>query len=72
MLNRRKDLETGKDMHINTSELKLAKKVDVDLMGEIKSYKGLRHAKGLKLRGQRTKSTGRGTSAVGVKRKNTS
>ena len=69
MYNRRKDLETGKNLHLNTADLDFAKKVDLDLMGETKSYKGLRHARGLKVRGQRTKSTGRGTKAVGVVRK---
>ncbi len=71
MLNRRKDLDTGKDIHISTSDLTFKVKEDLDLMGEIKSYKGLRHAKGLKVRGQRTASTGRGTTAMGVKRKKT-
>ena len=69
MLNRRKDFETGKDLHLNTSDLKFAFKSDLDVLGEIKSYKGLRHARGLKVRGQRTKSTGRGQSAVGVVKK---
>jgi small subunit ribosomal protein S13 len=71
MLNRRKDFETGNNIHLNTSDLKLAQKNDIDLMGEVKSYKGLRHARGLKVRGQRTASTGRGMSAVGVQRKKT-
>lgn len=69
MLNRRKDMDTGKDLHLNTSDLNLTLKNDLDLMGETKSYRGLRLAKGLKVRGQRTKSTGRGKSAVGVTRK---
>jgi small subunit ribosomal protein S13 len=71
MLNRRKDFETGDDIHLNTADLDFAKKADLDLLGEIKSYKGLRHARGLKVRGQRTKSTGRGTASVGVVRKKT-
>jgi small subunit ribosomal protein S13 len=71
MLNRRKDMETGGDKHLNTSDWKFAVKSDIDLMGEMKSYKGLRHAKGLKVRGQRTASTGRGRVAVGVQKKKT-
>ncbi len=67
--NRRRDLETGKDLHLTTSDLLFARKSDIDLLGEIKSYKGLRHARGLKVRGQRTASTGRGKAAVGVQRK---
>jgi small subunit ribosomal protein S13 len=69
MFNRRKDLDTGKNLHLHTVDLIFAQKADIDLMGEIKSYKGLRHAKGLKVRGQRTASTGRGRNAVGVQRK---
>lgn len=69
MFNRRKDMDTGKDLHINTSDLTLTLKNDLDLLGETKSYRGLRHARGLKVRGQRTKSTGRGQSSVGVTRK---
>jgi small subunit ribosomal protein S13 len=69
MFNRRKDLDTGKNLHLTTVDLIFAQKSDIDLMGEIKSYKGLRHAKGLKVRGQRTASTGRGRNAVGVQRK---
>jgi len=71
MLNRRKDPDSGRDIHLNTSDLTFAVKEDINQMGEIKSYKGLRHAKGLKVRGQRTASTGRGQSVVGVKRKST-
>lgn len=69
MFNRRKDLDSGKDIHVNTTDLIVAKKLDIDLMGEIKSYKGLRHARGQKVRGQRTASTGRGRIAVGVQKK---
>jgi len=69
MLNRRKDLDTGKSIHLHTADLIYAQKSDIDLMGETKSYKGLRHARGLKVRGQRTASTGRGRVAVGVQKK---
>jgi small subunit ribosomal protein S13 len=69
MYNRRNDLETGKDLHINTSDLNMALKTDFDLLGEIKANRGLRHDRGLKTRGQRTKSTGRGKSAISVIRK---
>jgi small subunit ribosomal protein S13 len=69
MFNRRKDYDTGSDMHVSTTDLHLEFRQDIDRLGEIKSYKGLRHPKGLKLRGQRTASTGRGKSAVSVQRK---
>ena len=42
---------------------------DVDLMKRIRSYKGIRHELGYKVRGQRTRSTGRKGVVVGVARK---
>jgi small subunit ribosomal protein S13 len=69
MLNRRKDQETGKDTHLTGSELVLRKKMDIEGMKDIKSWRGYRHAYGLKVRGQRTKTTGRSGKALGVKKK---
>jgi len=69
MLNRRKDLTTGEDMHIMGSELLLKIQEDINLMRKIRCYKGIRHERGLKVRGQRTKSTGRKGPVVGVRRK---
>ena len=69
LLNRRKDLETGKDMHLLSSDLVLRTKMDIDLMKKIKSWKGYRHAYGLKVRGQRTRTTGRTGKTVGVSKK---
>jgi small subunit ribosomal protein S13 len=69
ILNRQKDYDTGADKHLTSTELDLEKKNDIALMRSIKSYKGVRHAIGLKVRGQRTKSTGRKGSAVGVSKK---
>jgi small subunit ribosomal protein S13 len=43
--------------------------MDIDQMKEIKSWRGYRHAYGLKVRGQRTKTTGRSGKALGVKKK---
>ncbi len=69
LLNRSKDIKTGKDLHIVGSDLVLQTKTDIDLMKEIKSWKGVRHAYGLKVRGQRTRTTGRKGRVVGVKKK---
>jgi len=69
LMNRRKDLETGKDFHLIGPDLTLRVKADIDLMKEIKSWKGVRHMYGLKVRGQRTRTTGRTGKTVGVKRK---
>jgi small subunit ribosomal protein S13 len=69
LLNRRKDIETGKDRHVLSADLVLRTKMDIDQMKEIKSWRGYRHAYGLKVRGQRTKTTGRSGKALGVKKK---
>jgi small subunit ribosomal protein S13 len=69
MLNRQKDMISGEDKHIIGSDLTLSVKSDVDTMRRTKSYKGIRHALGLKVRGQRTKTTGRKGQTVGVRRR---
>jgi small subunit ribosomal protein S13 len=69
LMNRRKDGETGKDQHVVGSELVLRTKMDIEGMKEIKTWRGYRHAYGLKVRGQRTKTTGRAGKALGVKKK---
>jgi len=69
MVNRKKDLRTGKDIHLIGNRLELENKKDIDRMKKMKSYKGIRHHLGLKVRGQRTKSTGRHGLVVGVTRK---
>jgi len=69
LLNRRKDVETGNDLHLLGSDLILQTKNDIDQMKKIRSWKGFRHSYGLKVRGQRTKTTGRKGKAIGVKKK---
>jgi small subunit ribosomal protein S13 len=69
LLNRRKDLETGTDAHLIRADLVLRTKTDIDQMKQMKSWRGYRHAYGLKVRGQRTKTTGRKGKALGVKKK---
>ncbi len=69
LFNRQKDLDTGKNLHLTGSDLVLQTKTDIDLMKSTKSWKGYRHSYGLKVRGQRTKCTGRKGKAIGVKKK---
>ena len=69
LFNRRKDSETGKDIHLLSADLILRTKMDIDQVKEIRSWRGYRHAYGLKVRGQRTKTTGRAGKALGVKKK---
>jgi len=66
MVNRKKDLITGENLHIIGNRLELSVRRDIDRMKRIRSYKGVRHHRGLKVRGQKTKSTGRHGLVVGV------
>jgi small subunit ribosomal protein S13 len=69
MANRPKDVYTGETKHLFGPDVALTKDEDVNLMRKIRCYRGIRHETGQKVRGQRTKSTGRTGSTVGVKRK---
>jgi small subunit ribosomal protein S13 len=69
LYNRRKDYTTGEDLHLIGSELLYYVKEDIEREKRIKSWRGIRHALGLKVRGQRTRTTGRIGVTVGVKRK---
>jgi small subunit ribosomal protein S13 len=69
LYNKRKDADTGKDNHLISADLVLRTKVDIDQAKEIRSWRGYRHAYGLKVRGQHTKTTGRAGKALGVKKK---
>jgi len=66
LLNRRKDRETGEDGHLIESDLELKQEFDVRRLKEIDSYRGWRHKLGLPVRGQKTKSSFRTGSKVGV------
>ncbi|BCU67465.1 30S ribosomal protein S13 [Sulfolobales archaeon HS-7] len=69
ILNRRKDYEEGADIHLVTSELIFYAKRDIEREKKIRSWKGVRHSLGLKVRGQRTRTTGRSGGTVGVSKK---
>jgi small subunit ribosomal protein S13 len=69
LFNRRKDTDSGKDMHLISADLVLRTKTDIDDAKAIRSWRGYRHAYGLKVRGQRTKTTGRAGKSLGVKKK---
>ncbi len=69
LLNRRKDRETGNDLHLLGSDLVLQTKNDIEELKKIRSWRGFRHSYGLKVRGQRTRTTGRKGKAMGVKKK---
>ena len=65
-LNRRQDIETGEDTHLVTSDIAFSIRNDVEREKTLFSWRGYRHMYGLKVRGQRTRCTGRKGGAVGV------
>ncbi|WP_069808236.1 30S ribosomal protein S13 [Vulcanisaeta thermophila] len=65
-VNRPRDPESGKNLHLIGADLVFYAKRDVDLMKKLRSWKGIRHNLGLKVRGQRTRTTGRLGMTVGV------
>ncbi|MBW2967753.1 30S ribosomal protein S13 [Candidatus Woesearchaeota archaeon] len=71
MINRRKDPETGGDIHFLGADLRFNVDNDKKVMKKIKSYKGVRHMSGLPVRGQKTKSNFRRNKgkSLGVQRK---
>ncbi len=69
MLNRQKDPETGESTQLLESDLLLQHRTDIDRMIRKRSWRGIRHSRALKVRGQRTKSTGRKSGSLGVSRK---
>ena len=69
MMNRQKDFDTGDDMHLAASEVQMARRDDINRLKKIRCYKGIRHERGHKVRGQRLKSNGRTGLVLGVSRK---
>ncbi|MFB6292950.1 MAG: 30S ribosomal protein S13 [Halonotius sp.] len=66
MVNRQDDFFTGESTHIVGNDVEEQRRQDINRMQMIDSYKGIRHKRGQKVRGQRTKSTGRTEGTIGV------
>ncbi|MCI4324226.1 MAG: 30S ribosomal protein S13, partial [Thermoplasmata archaeon] len=69
MTNHPIDWATGVTRHLVDAELETARRDDVNVLRMIRSYKGVRHERGQKVRGQRTRSNGRTGMAAGVLKK---
>ena len=65
-INRRKDIETGANRHLLTSDIPFTLRNDIERERTTNSWRGYRHMFGLKVRGQCTRTTGRKGGAVGV------
>ncbi|MEM4358927.1 MAG: 30S ribosomal protein S13 [Candidatus Bilamarchaeaceae archaeon] len=69
LFNRRKDYLTNDNIHVIMNDLLFATNQDIDREKKAYTWRGYRHAYGQKVRGQRTRNTGRKGMAVGVLRK---
>jgi len=65
-LNRQKDIKDGKYSQVISSALDTKLRDDLERLKKIRNHRGLRHYWGLTVRGQHTKTTGRGGKTVGV------
>ncbi|MFB6169742.1 MAG: 30S ribosomal protein S13 [Haloarculaceae archaeon] len=66
MANHQNDFFGGDTTHEIGNDLDMTRRRDINRMKMIDSYKGIRHKRGQKVRGQRTKSTGRTEGTIGV------
>lgn len=66
MLNRRKDVETGEDGHLIGTDVEIKLRDDLNRLKKIRTYRGVRHEDGQKVRGQRSRSNGRTGLTLGV------
>jgi len=69
LLNRQRDPESGDEVHLYGQDLNIIRAEDIAEERSLKSYRGIRHATGQKVRGQRTRSNGRRGDTLGVSRK---
>ena len=69
MLNHRKDYKTGEDIHLIGSDIDMQLRDEINIMKKIRSYKGIRHERGLPARGQRTRANNRSGLTLGVSKR---
>ena len=69
MLNHRKDYDTGDDIHLIGSDIDMRLRDEINILKKIRSYRGIRHERGLPVRGQRTRANSRTGLTLGVSKK---
>ncbi len=69
LLNRNKDIAEGKSFHVIMNDLIFAQRQDIEYKKKSRTWQGYRHMRGWKVRGQRTKNTGRRGMTIGVIRR---
>merc|ERR1712224_222940 len=68
-VNRKKDIKDGKTSHVYANLLDTKMRESLERMWKCRAHRGLRHGWGLRVRGQKTCTTGRHGKTVGVARK---
>ena len=68
-LNRQRDVREGTWSQLISNGVDTKLREDLERLKKIRAHRGLRHFWGLKVRGQKTKSTGRTGRTLGVTRK---
>jgi small subunit ribosomal protein S13 len=69
MVNHLREPMMGETLHYIGPDLETRRRDDINQMRMIRSYRGVRHERGQKVRGQRTRSNGRTGMAAGVLKK---
>ena len=69
ILNRPTERSSGKPTHLLSTDLQFAVKQDIGMEKDLRTWRGWRHSIGQRVRGQRTRSTGRTGMTVGVLKK---
>lgn len=69
MVNHHREPVGGESPHYIGPDLDTRRRDDINLMKMVRSYRGVRHERGQKVRGQRTRSNGRTGMAAGVLKK---
>ena len=69
MVNHPHEPAVGESPHFVGPDLESRRRDDINVMKMIRSYRGVRHERGQKVRGQRTRSNGRTGMAAGVLKK---
>ena len=68
-LNRQRCIKDGTWSQLYSNMIDTKLREDLERMKKVRKHRGLRHFWGIKVRGQRTKSTGRTGKTLGVSRK---
>mmetsp|Transcript_23796 Transcript_23796/g.42097 ORF Transcript_23796/g.42097 Transcript_23796/m.42097 type:complete len:154 (-) Transcript_23796:57-518(-) len=68
-LNRQRDPKTNKTEHASSNTVDIKLRDDLERLKKIRAHRGVRHAYGLRVRGQHTCTSGRRGKTMGVSKK---